>query len=226
MRNVILFSLPLTIIAVAVCGSQPRAEPRASDLERDLTLVTKNRDRAVASPLELGEVRTQKGNTDTYQRVVKAVPHRPARHATVRVAEPAPSAPTKHPVLVDVPAPSPAAQPSAATAVPADSHELPPGKTITMIPVSSGPSPSESQRGPEDIPSFIAGTGGSGMGGGGSGMGGGGSGRGGGGRGRGGGGGGRGGAGGATGGDRSGRGGGGSGMGGRGEPIGVASYYR
>jgi hypothetical protein len=74
-----------------------------------------------------------------------------------------------------------------------------------MIPVSSGPSPSESQRGPEDIPSFIAGTGGSGMGGGGSGMGGGGSGMGGGG---------------------SGMGGGGSGMGGRGEPIGVASYYR
>src|SRR3954462_14412834 len=189
MRNVILFSLPLTIIAVAGCGSQPRAEPRASDLERDLTLVTKNRDRAVASPLELGEVRSQKGNTDTYQRVVKAVRHRRARHATVRVAEPAPSAPTKHPVLVDVPAPSPAAQPSAAAAVPADSHELPPGKTITMIPVSSGPSPSESQRGPEDIPpAFMGGTGGSGMGGGGSGMGGGGSGMGGGGSGMGGGG--------------------------------------
>jgi hypothetical protein len=205
MRNVILFSLPLTIIAVAGCGSQPKPSPAASDLERDLTLVTKDRDRTVASPLELGEVRTEQGNTSSYNRVVKAVRHRPARHATIRVAEPAPSAPTKHPVLVDVSAPSPVAQPPAATAVPADSHELPPGKTITMIPVSSGPSPSESQRGPEDIPSFTTGTGGSGMGGGGSGMGGGGSGMGGGG---------------------SGMGGGGSGMGGRGEPIGIASYYR
>jgi uncharacterized membrane protein YgcG len=198
----------LTIIAVAGCGSQPREQPRASDLDRDLTLVTKDRDRTVASPLELGAVRTQQGNTVSYQRAVKAVRHRPARHATVRAAEPAPSAPTTHPVLVDVSAPSPAAQPSAAAAVPADSHELPPGKTVTVIPVSSGPSTSESQRSPEDFPSFTAGTGGSGMGGGGSGMGGGGSGMGGGG---------------------SGMGGGGSGMGGGcpgrgGEPIGIASY--
>jgi uncharacterized membrane protein YgcG len=207
MRNVILFSLPLTI-AIAGCGSQPKEQPAAADLERDLTLVTKDRDRTVASPLELGEVQTEQGNTVSHQSAVKAVRHRPARHATIKVAERAPSAPTTHPVLVDVRAPSLAAQPSAAAAVPADSHELPPGKTVTMIPVSSGPSPSESQRGPEDIPSFMTGTGGSGMGGGGSGMGGGGSGMGGGG---------------------SGMGGGGSGMGGGcpgrgGEPIGIASY--
>src|SRR4051812_29656676 len=179
MRNVFLFSLPLTIIAVAGCGSQPKGQP-ASDLQRDLTLVTKDRDRAVASALELGEVRTQQGNSVSSHRVVQAVRHRPAHHATVRVAVPAPSAPTTHAVLVDVSAPSPAAQPSAA-AVPADSHELPPGKTVAVIPVSSGPSPSGSQRGPEDIPpAFVGGTGGSGMGGGGSGMGGGGSGMGGG----------------------------------------------
>src|SRR4051794_22837019 len=134
MRNVFLFSLPLTIIAVAGCGSQPKGQPAASDLARDLTLVTKDRDRAVASPLELGEVRVQQGNTDFSNSVVKAVRHRPAHHATLKVAERARSAPTTHPVLVDVSAPSPAAQPSAATAVPADSHELPPGKTVTVIP--------------------------------------------------------------------------------------------
>jgi uncharacterized membrane protein YgcG len=181
MRNVFLFSLPLTIVAAAGCGSQPKEQAARSDLERDLTLVSKAPDRAVTSPLELGEVRTQPGNTVSFHRVVR---HRPARHATTRVAEPVRSAPTARPVIADVSAPSPAAQPAAA--VPADSHELPPGKTVTVIPVSSGPSSSGGERGPEDIP-LMAGTGGSGMGGGGSGMGGGGSGMGGGGSGMGGG---------------------------------------
>jgi uncharacterized membrane protein YgcG len=184
MRNVFLFSLPLTIVAAAGCGSQPKEQAARSDLERDLTLVSGAPDRAVTSPLELGEVRTQPGST-----VHRVVRHRPARHATTRVAEPVRSAPTARPVIAEVSAPSPAAQPAAAqpaAAVPADSHELPPGKTVTVIPVSSGPSTSGGERGPEDIP-LMAGTGGSGMGGGGSGMGGGGSGMGGGGSGMGGG---------------------------------------
>jgi hypothetical protein len=180
MRNAFLFSLPLTIIAATGCGSQPKEQAARSDLERDLTLVSRAPDRAVASPLELREVRTQPGNT-----VHKVVRHRPARHVATRVAEPVRLAPSARPVIADVSAPGPSAQPAAA--VPADSHELPPGKTVTVIPVSSGPSTSGGERGPEDIP-LMAGTGGSGMGGGGggSGMGGGGSGMGGGGSGMGG----------------------------------------
>lgn len=181
MRNAFLFSLPLTIVAAAGCGSQPKEQAARSDLERDLTLVSKAPDRAVTSPLELGEVRIHPGNSVSFHRVVR---HRPARHATTREAEPVRSAPSARPVIADVSAPSPAAQPAAA--VPADSHELPPGKTVTVIPVSSGPSSSGGEGGPEDIP-LMAGTGGSGMGGGGSGMGGGGSGMGGGGSGMGGG---------------------------------------
>jgi uncharacterized membrane protein YgcG len=181
MRNVFLFSLPLTIVAAAGCGSQHKEQAARSDLERDLTLVSRAPDRAVTSPLELREVRTQPGNTVSFHKVVR---HRPARHATTSVAEPVRSAPTARPVIADVSAPSPAAQPAAA--VPADSHELAPGKTVTVIPVSSGPSSSAGESGPEDIP-LMAGTGGSGMGGGGSGMGGGGSGMGGGGSGMGGG---------------------------------------
>ena len=181
MRNVFLFSLPLTIVAAAGCGSQPKEQAARSDLERNLTLDSRAPDRAVTSPLELGELRTQPSKTVSFHRVVR---HRPARHATTRVAEPVRSAPTARPVITDVSAPTPAAQP--VTAVPADSHELPPGKTVTIIPVSSGPSSSGDGRGAEDVP-LMAGTGGSGMGGGGSGMGGGGSGMGGGGSGMGGG---------------------------------------
>jgi uncharacterized membrane protein YgcG len=182
MRNVFLFSLPLSILAAAGCGSPPKEQAARSDLERDLNLVSRTHARAVTSPLELGEVRTQPGNTVSFHRVVR---HRPARHATTRVAEAVRSAPTARPVIADVPAPSPATQPAAAA--PADSHELPPGKTVTAIPVSSGPSSSGDGRWSDDIP-LMAGSGGSGMGGGGSGMGGGGSGMGGGGSGMGGGG--------------------------------------
>jgi hypothetical protein len=207
MRNVFLFSLPLTIIAAAGCGSQPKEPTSGSDLERDLALVSKAPETAVASPLELGEVRFERGKAGNNVSLHRAVRSRPGRRATTKVAESVRSAPIARPVVVDVAVPSPAAQPAAA--VPTDSHELLPGKTVTVIPVSSGPSTAGDGSRPDEIP-LMAGTGGSGMGGGGSGMGGGGSGMGGGG---------------------SGMGGGGSGMGGgchgQGEPgIGIASRPR
>lgn len=173
MRNVPLFSLALTIVAVAGCSSQPKEQPVRSDLERDLTLASRVSDTTVTSPLELGEARSEAGKT--LHRVVqhRSVPrHRPARRAATKVAEPVRSAPTAQPVIADVAAPSPGAQP--ATAVPADSRELLPGKTVTVIPVSSGPSPSGGERRPDYIP-FRGGTGrgdGGGGWGGGSGMGG------------------------------------------------------
>jgi|GEM_PF-2203353 len=174
MRNVSLYSLALTIVAVAGCSSQPKERPARSDLERDLTLASRVADSTVTSPLELGEARAQVGNT--FHRVVQlrsVARHRPARRATAKVAEPVRSAPISQPVIADVAAPGPGAE--AATAIPADSRELLPGKTVTVIPVSSGPSPSGGERGPEYNP-FMGGTGrgggGSGMGGGGSGMGG------------------------------------------------------
>ena len=205
MRNAFPFSLPLAIIAAAGCGSQPKEQAARSDLERDLTLVSRAPDKAVASPLELREVRSQPRKTvdpgNTIHKAARVVRHRPARHVTTRVADPVRPAPPAPAVVADVSVPGPAA--SVPEAVPADSHELPPGKTVSVIPASSGPSTAGS--GPEDIPVMV-GTGGSGMGGGGSGMGGGGSGMGGGGSGMGGGG--------------SGMGGGGSGMGGGGSGMG------
>src|SRR5690242_7969360 len=200
MRNVFLFSLPLIIIAAAGCGSPPKEPTTGSDLERDLALVSKTPETAVASALELGEVRVQPGKPGNNVSLHRVVRSRPAHRATTNAAVAVRAAPIARPVVVDVAVPRPAAQPAAAA--PADSHELLPGKTVTVIPVSSGPSTAGDGSRPDDIP-LMAGTGGSGMGGGGSGMGGGG----------------------------SGMGGGGSGMGGgcdgRGEPgIGIASRPR
>jgi hypothetical protein len=180
MRNAFLYSLPIAIVAVAGCGSQPKEQATRSDLERDLTLVPLVRETAVASAVELGRLPSQTGSTTSLHRVVR---HRRAHRSIASSPKPAPPAPATRPVIADVPAPRPVAQP---TAVPADSHELPPGKTVTVIPVSSGPSSGTGGGGADDIP--MRGTGGSGMGGGGSGMGGGGSGMGGGGSGMGGGG--------------------------------------
>lgn len=176
MRNIFLFWLPLTIIAAAGCGgSQPDERAARYALERDLTLVSKPTgravvlpDRAVASELELRVSRTQRSASASSQKVVrprKAV-RRSARHLAAKAAEPVRPATIARPTIADVVAPNPGTQPVAA--IPADSRELPPGKTISLIPTSSGPSPS-GERGMDDIP--LSGTGWRGMGGG-SGMGG------------------------------------------------------
>src|SRR3954466_6997051 len=111
MRNVFLFAVPLTI-AVAGCGSQPKEQAARSGLDRDLKLVSSLRDSAVASPLELGEIRAHPGNTKSLQRAVRVLRHRPARHATIKVAESVRSASTARPVIADISVPSPATHPT------------------------------------------------------------------------------------------------------------------
>jgi uncharacterized membrane protein YgcG len=183
MRNVFLFFFASTIVALPGCGSQPKEQVARSDLKRDLTLITRAPDSSITSALELGEVRAQQRHAVSSQKVVRhrrVVRQRPARQATAKVAKP---------VIADIVVPSPATQAAAAAAIPADSRELPPGQTVTVIPVSSGPSPGPAGRNrfPEEDVRGLDGTdgfggmggGGSGMGGGGSGMGGGGSGMGG-----------------------------------------------
>jgi hypothetical protein len=175
MRPVFLLTLPLVIVA-AGCSFQPTRQEARSDLERDLTLATKTDERPVASAIELGRVRNQPAKgTSTTPTVVRrrSIAHRAVSYPRTKVYEPSASAQATRPVIVDVATPNPGAQP--VMAIPAGSHELPPGKTITVIPVMSGPTPSP-DRGTDDVP-FRRGTGGSGMGG--SGMGGGGSGMGG-----------------------------------------------
>ena len=150
MRSAFLFPLSLSLVVVG-CGSQVKEPAARSDLERDLTLVGQAPQTAIATPIELGRIRTPTASRSS-------VSSRPRiRHRATRSTVSAPE-----PVEVVAGAPRfPAVQPTNTT--PADPRELPPGKTVSVIPVSSGISDAE---GADGFPAPGYGTGGSGMGGG------------------------------------------------------------
>jgi hypothetical protein len=170
MRVAFLFPFPIALVVVAGCGSDVKEQAVRSDLERDLTLVSKAPETAIASPIELGRLPTQSGRTVSLQRTVR---HRPAPRSTASASRPVQMAAAAAPASTTAPVPSSVVQPTNAAPVLADKHELPPGKTVTIIPVSNGPSTADGGRRPDEFPMPGNGTGGSGMGGGGSGMGGG-----------------------------------------------------
>ena len=143
MRTALMIPLALTVVAVAGCRGdvanvserEETASHTAAALERDLTLsVPRGPAAEVASPIELARP--------------KPVPVPVRRHnprpkpgpAPSTVAEPTPQAvsdPTLEPVtapLVDEAVTEPAATEAFS------GRELAPGKTVTMIPVSNGPS--------------------------------------------------------------------------------------
>lgn len=163
MRSAFLFPLSLSFVIVG-CGSQVMEKHAArSDLKRDLTLVSQPSQSAIATPLELGLIRAPTGTGSTVSSRHR-IRHPAATRSTV-------SAPKPVEVAADH-APVPPVQSTNTT--PADPRELAPGKTVSVIPVSSGVSNAE---GADRFPAPRYGTGGSGMGGGeraggGSGMGG------------------------------------------------------
>jgi hypothetical protein len=163
MRSAFLFPLSLSLVVVG-CGSQVKEHAARPDLERDLTLVGQAPQTAIATPIELQRIQTPTGSGSTVSSRHR-IRHRAATRSTV-------SAPKPVQVAAE-PAPVPAVvRPTNTT--PADPRELPPGKTVSVIPVSSGISDAE---GADGFPAPRYGTGGSGMGGGdwaggGSGMGG------------------------------------------------------
>jgi hypothetical protein len=164
MRSVFLF-LSLSLVVIAGCSSRVKEHVARSDLERDLTLVSQAPPTALASPIELGQIQTPTSSRSTVSSRHR-IRHRAAPRSIVSAAKPVPLAADAAPVL-----------PVQATNTrPADPHELAPGKTVSIIPVSSGPSISGTG-GTDRFPTPRYGTGGSGMGGGdraggGSGMGG------------------------------------------------------
>ncbi|HKU60853.1 MAG TPA: hypothetical protein VJQ44_06515 [Gemmatimonadales bacterium] len=133
------FLIPLAFVVVtAGCGSEPEESGHASTVpQRDLTLQpAPGPDMAVASRLEVPRPRPERPTV-----------HRPRRSpdpalAPSRKSDATDAAPAADAVAVTTVAPAPA--PSAAAPIvdeaAADPHALAPGRTVTIVPVSSGPS--------------------------------------------------------------------------------------
>jgi hypothetical protein len=131
MRTIFLLPLTALVALVAGCESEGGERTTGSVPERDLTLVTHTSEVKFASPVE-----TQKP-----QRAARpARAPLPKRLApTVKLAAVAePLAALGAPVV----AAEPVTQPASTAATPDNDRELPPGKTVTLIPASSGPSTS------------------------------------------------------------------------------------
>jgi len=146
-----LFPVPLAfVVVVAGCGSAPEESGRASGVpHRDLTLQEAPApDMAVASAVELPQPRPERPTIHRPQRS----PH--SALAPSRTQASPDAAPTAEAVAVPAVAPAPAsvAAPPIVDEAAADPHSLAPGRTITIIPASSGPSMG-SDRGENDMPS-------------------------------------------------------------------------
>jgi hypothetical protein len=123
--------LPLTVtlaVAFAGCGSEGRGPAAGSIQQRDLTLATAAPQVDIASSVELKNLRSK---------------HRSARQSRLTSrrsgfirTKPAPAAVAAEPAILLAASP-PVTQPASE---PANDRELPPGKTVTLIPMSSGPS--------------------------------------------------------------------------------------
>jgi hypothetical protein len=130
MRTIVLLPITALVAIAAGCGSDIKEERAHSVSQRDLTRVAPAAQLEIASPVEIQRPQIRRRTV------------RPAR--TV----PAPQSTTELPVkVVDlwVPAPAraaaqPVALPAGSAATPTSDRELPPGKTVTLIPASSGPS--------------------------------------------------------------------------------------
>lgn len=133
MRSIVLLPLAALVAVVAGCGfdareqSLPQAERGAARPvpQRDLTLMTQTPEVRIASPVEMQQLRPQ-GRTSSPARRPAARESRALEPTVVRA------------VLVTA-APEPVAQPAS---TPANDRELLPGRTVTLIPASSGPSSS------------------------------------------------------------------------------------
>jgi hypothetical protein len=133
--------LPLTLAAAAAgCRTASDGTEQAAFQvpQRDLTLQQAEAPQVeVASPVELARAPVQQARTQRQHRA------RPAAESNEGA-----SAATPAPATVAAPASIAAAEPAAAP----DPYALPPGKTVTVIPASSGPSsdPGWTDRGPPD----------------------------------------------------------------------------
>jgi hypothetical protein len=128
MRPILL--LPLAVIALAGCGTD-EAKQTASLPARNLALpATQAPQVEIASALELGRPEVRPVIRPARRSARRPQPVAPKVVPAVTKTEPVP---VKVVPAIYEPTPSPS--------IPANDRELPPGKTVTLIPASSGPSP-------------------------------------------------------------------------------------
>lgn len=134
MRTSFLFPLTALVAVVAGCSSEVREHASGSLPQRDLTLVPQTSAVETASPVETHQLRVQHR---TVRPAFSSGPREPkVSFASVTVPVAALGGGSA-PVLA---VPEPVAQPASTAATPANDRELLPGKTVTVVPASSGPS--------------------------------------------------------------------------------------
>ena len=122
-----IFLLPFTFIATAAgCGSGARESATREVPQRDLTLVTQASAVEIAAPVEMQQPRAPERGRAPRSRPVQ--PNVILASVVVPVAAPIPAAA------------EPVAQPATTASSANNDRELLPGKTITIIPASNGPS--------------------------------------------------------------------------------------
>ena len=134
MRTGFLFSVAIGTAGVAACGSSGKETAARFTAQRDVALPAQAPAVEIASPLELKNLRP-------HQPAHRSQRPRPTARTNLR-AVPARLAPTSVlaiPAVTRVPSAEPIAV-RAGVSARANDRELPPGKTVTVIPTSSGPS--------------------------------------------------------------------------------------
>ena len=147
-----IVQLPL-IALLAVIGGCDFEEREQAVPARDLTLVTQGAQVEIASPVETQPLRPR-------HRAVRSEPA--ARLASVKRSDPEVQLTTTAVPVPVLAVTQPALQP-ATVSMPANDRELLPGKTVTVIPASSGPSTGAIT--PDELPEWegralVAGSGG------------------------------------------------------------------
>jgi hypothetical protein len=133
MRTILLLPLPALMAVVAGCGFGATEQRAGSVPRRDLTLVTQTAGVEIASPVETQQLRIPR-------RAPRASRPATGRAPVARISAVEPRVglavgAVSAPLLAE-----PVAQPAAMAPTPGSDRELLPGKTITLIPASSGPS--------------------------------------------------------------------------------------
>jgi hypothetical protein len=132
MRTVFLLPLTAGAMIAAGCGPRGREQAAPSVPRRDLTLQAQGGGVEVASAVELQNIQSHR-HTPRASRRISRLASTPL--SSPIQATPAPAAVAAAPALA-----LPVARPVSTVSDPVSDRELPPGKTVTVIPASSGPS--------------------------------------------------------------------------------------